>query len=435
MKDLAINGGTPVRKESYQDNVIIDQEEKKLILKVLEDREFSGFVGSKSAEIDQLLKLSSIQSLKSPLTSQRNFLGGFMNRQFEHDIAKMFFVTYAVLVNSATSALVSALGAVNVEPGDEVICTCLSFTATASSIVAAHAVPVFVDISPNNFCMEIEAIEEKITCRTKAIMVVHLWGFTVDMDAIMTIAKKHSLKVIEDASQVIGAKSNGRFAGTIGDVGVFSFNEPKNIQTGEGGVAITNDEHIATRLRLIRNHGEVVTGDDWSKEQLSNIVGMNYRMTSLTAALGVGQLKKLDGINKRRQENTAYLNAELVSTKEHIKLPEFANEHVPHVYPLLYKGGQLGRDEIIKMLIAEGIPVSIGYPRLMYQNHLFLKRIAYGRKHFPWNNSDITYRNGDCPVAEEIMQGTILFGPIFPPNSFHDMDDFVSALNKILKYN
>ncbi len=429
---LAINGGDPLRKKPFKSNVVVGKREKIIINQVLESKEFSRFMGAPSDDIENLLVQKS-SDFDHDEKRYFSFLGGRMVRKFEADFAEKFDVPYAISVNSATSGLSAALGAIGVEPEDEVITTCLSFSATAASILLFNAIPVFVDVDPKTFCMDPFNIEKAITEKTKAILVVHLLGFSADMNSIMKIAKKYNLKVIEDSCQGPLVKFNNKNVGTIGDIGVFSFNEPKNIQTGEGGMVVTHQPELAKRLRLIRNHGESVPDSSWDDSSLINIIGMNYRMTELTAALGIAQLTRLDKLNSYRIENSNYLSDKLKNI-EALCLPDFHNGSVPHVYPIIYneKITEVNRDKILTALKAEGIPVGSGYLRLMYENPLFLRKIAYGSNNYPWTNSKRIYSTGDCPIAEELIKKSFIwFYHIHYPNTKKDMNDVVKSFNKV----
>ena len=192
-----------------------------------------------------------------------------------------------------------AILSVGIRPGDEIICTPFSFTATSAAIVQANAVPIFSDIDLDTFNLDFSKIEKKITKKTKAIMAVHWNGNPGNFDQIVKICKKYNLKLIEDASQSPGILYNNKFLGTHGDVGVFSLNEPKNIMTGEGGIVVTDNEEIAIRGRLIRNHGEAIINKSDKKELKSIVVGYNFRLAEILAEIGIQQvrsLRKLNGI-------------------------------------------------------------------------------------------------------------------------------------------
>ena len=310
MSKLAIFGGTPVRERPFHSSVVIDRQEQELVNQVLQNKEFSRFMGSQTQGIEEQLVLPSLAAEKFE-GQYFTFLGGRMVRRFEAEFSKKFDVPYSISVNSATSGLSAALGAAGIGPGDEVITTCMSFSATATSILLFNSIPVFVDVDMNTFCLNPAQVEQAISPKTKAILVVHLLGNAADMDAIMSIARQYNLIVIEDCAQAPGTKYKGRYVGTIGDAGIFSFQETKNMMTGEGGMVITRDPDLARKMRLIRNHGESIPDDTWSDDSLVNIVGMNFRMTELTAALGIAQLDKLDENNRVRTENACYLVEEV----------------------------------------------------------------------------------------------------------------------------
>ena len=438
MAELAILGGKPVRNRPFFSPVIIDDIEKAYVEKVLEAGELSRFMGSPSKNIKRMLEMPSREAERYE-DQHFSFLGGRMIRKFEADFAKKFNVPYAVSVNSATSGLVTALGAIGAGPGDEVITTALSFNATALSILAFNSVPVFVDVNDKNFCLDPKSVEKAITDKTKAILVVHLLGNAADMDAIMDIAKRRNLKVIEDCAQSPGTRYKEKYAGTIGDIGVFSFQETKNITTGEGGMAITSDPALAKRMRLIRNHGESVPDDSWSCDEVVNIVGMNYRMTELTAAIGIAQLGKLSENNRIRTDNAAFL-AKGLNGLPGISIPGFSKGAIPHIFAVIYdeeKTG-VGRDEVLAALRAEGIPAGSGYVRTMYNNPVFIKKAAYGEQGCPWSchlyKKARTYAMGDCPVAEELIaKKFIWFYHINRPNGISDMEDVLKAFKKVIE--
>lgn len=436
MSKLALLGGEAVRKTSFHSSVVIDEEETQLINQVISNKEFSRFMGSPSPNIDKELVMTSVEA--RTLDSQYfTFLGGKMVRHFEADFAEKFNIPYAITVNSATSGLSTALGAADIGPGDEVITTCMSFNATALSIFLFNSIPVFVDVDPKNYCLDPKKIEEAITEKTKAILVVHLLGYPADMDSILKIAKKHNLIIIEDCAQAPGTKYKGQYVGTLGDFGVFSFQETKNMQTGEGGMVITKNPEFAKKSRLIRNHGESIPDDSWKEDSLVNLVGMNFRMTELTAAMGIAQLKKLDMNNLVRKENTHYLINELKNING-LKCPTFEDEVIPHIVPFLYDSKLTGvkRETVLSALRKEGIQIGSGYLRLMYQNPIFLKKVAYGKKQCPWSchiyDFERNYNNGDCPIAEKLIsEDFIWFYHINRPNGIEDMKDVVEAFKKV----
>lgn len=410
-----------------------------MILECLESNQWSSFKGDTEGwDIKEIGKMPSKEAVQyGPL--EIRFLGGKYVRQLEALFAEKTNTKYAVSANSGTSGLVMALGALNLGPGDEVIVPCMSFNATATSILFFNSIPVFVEVKTDTFCLDPQDVEAKITERTKAILVVHLGGNTANMDAIMALAKKYKIKVIEDCAQAPGVTYRGKPVGSIGHIGVFSFTETKNITCGEGGILITDDPEIAFKARLIRNHGEGVTDESWEEEELVNIIGMNFRLTELQAAIAIPQFLSLQERNKIRKENTAYL---INSLKKYPQLiPPQIEESAGYVcfilkWKYIPSPGMPDRDSLVKALIAEGIPVSRGYSRLMYENPVFSRKIAYGRKGCPYigpcYKGEARYGQGTCPRSEEINKQFIWFKYINPPNTIEDMDDVVAAYEKIL---
>jgi len=430
-------GGLSVRTEPFPPIPYIDEAEEALVLQVLRNRAPSCFVGGPSPDIEELLVMDSAAAAKADL-ADFNFLGGPMVRRLEAHFAERFGVRYAVAVNSATSGLSLALAACGIGPGDEVIVPCMSFTATGTSVLTFNSVPRFVDVSPDNYCMDLAAVEQAITPATRAILVVHLYGYAADMDAIMDLAAQHDLAVIEDCAQSIGTRYRGRLVGTIGDVGVFSLNHPKNITTGEGGLIVTDQPGIARHTRLTRNHGEAVPTEDWEPEQLVNVIGYNMRMTELVAAVGIPQLDKMSENNRVRNENAAYLDHHLTRFPFLTcpTVPEFV-ERIVHICAYEYDQDSAGvsRKLIVQALRAEGIPVGTGYPRLMHENPLFTRLVGYGSNGCPFTCNGRTpppYGRGICPVAEQLAyERLITVSQIHRPCTTDDMDDIVEAFTKV----
>lgn len=442
---LAILGGKPVRKKPFFVEPLIGRDEKKLVNKALKDKNFSRYIGSNSRDLKDILYSKS--SEKQSTKNQFHFLGGPNVRKFSYDVAKKFNVKYVIPVNSATSAISVSIGAAGLEPGDEVIVPGISYTATATAILMFNCIPVFVDICKKTFCIDVEKIEKKITSKTKAIMPVHLVGNLANMKKIMRIAKKFNLKVIEDAAQAPGAKYYGKFAGTIGLAGILSLQQSKNIMTGEGGLILSNNKEFAKRARLLVNHGEVYFDDNSNKEELNNMVGMNLRMTELSAAVGIAQLKKLDKVNKIRINNSKYLeknlkNIEGLEVQQMQKNLNKNIKNIPHIFVIKFNEKKFGfsRDYFITALRSEGIPVGTGYVRPMYMNPMFLKKIAFGTKGCPWNcnlgnksKSEVNYFKGMCPISERLLQNEFLwFYHIAHSSNYSDMEDIIKAIKKVV---
>ncbi len=433
---LALLGGNPVRTRDFPPVPFLDGHEEQIVEKILRSKKLSCHIGSTSSDIENLLSLPSVEAAEAPL-NDFNFLGGPMVRQLEAGFARLAGTSHAIAVNSATSGLSLAIGACRLEPGDEVLTTCMSFSGSAASILTFGNVPRFSDISPENYCIGPREIEKAISPRTRAILVVHLFGYAAEMDSILDLAHKRNIVVIEDCAQALGTQYKGRAAGTMGRMGVYSLNHPKNITSGEGGIVVTNDAALARHIRLTRNHGEVVPDDSWSGEDLVNVVGFNMRMTEITAGIGLVQLDKLQANNSARNENFLLL-ARGIAGIPHLTFRNAAShtDRVVHVCPFEYDQNSAGvsRDLIVRALRAEGIPVGTGYPRLLHMHPMFLRKIAFGRGGWPFClNRDVqNYSRGLCPVAEELAGNRLItFAAVHRPCGEADMKDVADAFQKV----
>lgn len=367
----------------------------------------------------------------------KDFYGGPKVRQFERMAAEYVGVKHAVTVNSWTSGLVAAVGAIGIEPGDEVIVTPWTMSATATAILHWNAIPVFADIDAETYNLDPRSIEKNITPYTKAIVVADIFGQSADMDEIMALAGKYGLKVISDTAQSPGATYKGRFAGTCAHVGGFSLNYHKHIHTGEGGILVTDDDRIAERLQLIRNHAEVVVGDKGVAD-IVNMVGHNFRLGEIECAIGIEQLKKLSGLVKSRQVLAEALTEGLKDLPG-LKTPVVGRDrtHVYYVYPMQLDLGVLGvsRDRICDALNAEGVAVSRRYQNI-HLLPLYQRKIAFGSKGFPWTSDickrDVDYRKGICPAAETLNDKTYLgFGMCVYDLNMQNIAQIVEAFRKV----
>jgi len=373
-------------------------------------------------------------------TWHEDFYGGPKVREFERDCASYFGVKHAVTVNSATSGLIAAVGALGVEPGDEVIVSPWTMCASATAILHWNAIPVFADIESETFNLDPKSVEANITPYTKAIMAVDIFGHSADMDALMAIADKHKLKVISDAAQAPGAFYKGKYAGTLADVGSYSLNYHKHIHTGEGGILVTDDDAICERLQLIRNHAEAVVGGK-GVNNLANMLGYNFRLGEIECAIGIEQLKKLNGLVASRQHSAERLSAGLEGL-EGLRLPTIKPNctHAYYVYPMVVDSDNLGvsRDRICQALIAEGIEGLAPRYVNLHLLPMYQQKIAYGSQGFPWNSGichrDVDYRHGICPVAEELQEKSYLgFAMCLNDLSYDDIDLIVAAFRKVWK--
>ena len=292
-----------------------------------------------------------IEAVKSGWISSK---GKFIE-EFEKEFAKYCGVKYGIATANGTVALHLALKALGIGKGDEVIVPTLTFVATANAVTYCNAKPVFVDSHPEYWCIDPEKIEEKVTKNTRAIIVVHLYGHPCDMDWIMDIAEDKGLYVIEDCAEAHGAEYKGKKVGAFGDIACFSFYGNKIITTGEGGMCLTNNEELAEKMRLLRDHGMSKHKKYWHA-----IVGFNYRMTNLQAAIGVAQLKKLDEFIEKKRQIARWYAKELKELEEKglIKLhPEMHwAKCIYWMYSILIENkAKISRDTLMKRLEEKGI--------------------------------------------------------------------------------
>ena len=282
---------------------------------------------------------------------------GPMVKKFEEEFAKFVEAKHAIAVNSGTAALHMAVVVASVKRGDEVILPSFTFVATAETVVLSGAKPVFVDINPETFNISPAEVEKAITKRTKAIIAVDLYGMPADLKPIREIADKHGLKVIEDAAQAHGAIYNGKPVGAYADVACWSFYASKNMTTGEGGMVTTNDNELAEKLRLTRCHGE-------QQKYMSTLIGHNYRMPEIEAAIGLVQLERLPGFLAMRRENAERLTKKLCKA-ENLQLPkEQPNcRNSWYLYTVRLKGADRAkRDAVVEQLRGKGIGAEVYYP-------------------------------------------------------------------------
>lgn len=421
MSRLAIEGGTPVRAKPFPEYRTIGAEEKAAVAEVLDSGVLSAFLGTWSPE----------------------FLGGPRVRKLEEEWTAYFGVAHAVSMNSATSGLYAALGAAGVGPGDEVIVSPYTMSASAAGPLLYNAIPVFADIDPETFCISAETIRAVITPQTKAIVVVDIFGHPADMDAIMALAAEHGLTVIEDAAQAPGAKIGDRYAGALGHIGVFSLNYHKHIHCGEGSVVVTDDPALAEKLQLIRNHAEAVLQQKpGGGGDLNNMLGFNYRMTEIEAAIASEQLKKLDGLLGSRVERANQLT-ELLSNTRGISTPvvRAGCVHSYYAYALRYDAAVVGvpRSQFAEALRAEGIPIAEGYVAPIYLQPLYQERKLYGGTGSPWNDpahkGSVSYERGICPVTERMhFEELIYTGALHGQLSPADIEDFGEAFHKVANH-
>jgi dTDP-4-amino-4,6-dideoxygalactose transaminase len=409
---LAVHGGQPVRREPFPSAPSVGAEEAAAVQAVMESGVLSRFIASWGPD----------------------FLGGPEVQALEAAWVKRFDVGFAVSVNSATSALYAAVAAVRCGPGDEVIVSPYTMTASATCALVHGAVPVFADIDPATLCLDPDSVRARVTPRTRAIVVVHLLGCAADMDAIMAIANEHGLLVIEDAAQAPGATLDGRPLGTIGDIGVFSLNYHKTIHCGEGGVAVTNDPDLADRLRLVRNHGEVVVGREGAPDH-PDILGFNYRMTEIEAAIARVQLGRLDALTEPRIRHAHRLTeriGRLAGLMPPI-VPEGAR-HAWYLYGLRYDEDATGvpRERVVEAIRAEGVPVAHGYVRPLYLEPYYQRRLGACAFNCSRYAGAVSYDRGLCPVAERMYERELITTDLVHAGlGDADVDDVAAAFEKV----
>jgi len=332
-----------------------------------------------------------IDTAISSVLESGTFILGPNVAAFEEEMAAYLGVRHAVGVASGTDALLLALRAFGIGPGDEIVVPAYTFFATAEAVMQAGATPVFVDIDPKTYCLDAAQLEAKITSRTKGMIPVHLYGHPADMEPILEIAKLRELRVIEDNAQAIGAEYKGRKVGTIGDAGCLSFFPSKNLGGyGDGGMVITNDDEVAECLRMMRTHG-------WRKKYYPERMGYNSRLDELQAAVLRVKLRHLDAWNERRRE-LARQYAELLSGLG-VRLA-YEAPYVKHVYHLYVISVQ-NRDEVQGCLRKQGIDSGVYYPQPLH-----LARPCWS----------LGFSEGDFPFAERASCETLAI-PLYPEMS------------------
>lgn len=402
---LALLGGAPVRssKQPWPAWPVFGQEEEEAVLRVVRSGKWGRLDGKEVG-------------------------------QFEEAFARYHDCRYGIAVVNGSISMRLALLALGIQAGDEVIVPPYTFIATASVVIEANAVPVFADIHPDSLCLDPARVAEAITPRTKAIIVVHLGGQAADMDALMALARSRGIAVIEDAAHAHGGEYKGRKLGSLGDIGSFSFQSSKNLNSGEGGIITTNDENLARLCRSLHNCGRA-EGGVWYGHAL---LGGNNRLTEFQGAILSAQLARLEAQTRRRDENGRYLNERLGRIPGIRPLPRGQGEtiHPYHLYPFLYDAAAwdgIPRAAFLKAVAAEGAPLGSGYTVPLYEQPVFAQK-SFG----PYSaaaagyRADLASNAAACPVTERVCkeQGcwavqSVLLG------TQGDMDDIVNAVEKV----
>jgi len=342
--------------------------------------------------------------------------------QFEQQLAEYCQAPHALCLNSATAGLHTALLSLELQPGDEVITTPLTFVATLNTIVQAGGTPVLADIDPNTLNISVEHVKKSITNRTRAIVPVHFAGLPVDLDPLYELAKTHQLHIVEDAAHAIGAHYKNKVIGSFGHTQVFSFHPNKNMTTGEGGCVVTRDDDMAHQISVLRFHGiSRAAFDRFSKSgtQHYEVVtpGFKYNMLDIQAALGIHQLKRLDDfIAKRTALANRYLDA--FKDKPYFQLPKapnYAHRHAWHLFTPLVNTDYLTRDTFMSALKEKNIGSGLHY----ITPHLY-----------PYYQQTFGFQRGTCPIAEDIGDRIVSL-PLFPDLTIAQQDHVIETINSI----
>ena len=423
---LALFGGKPIRTHPFPPHNVIGKEEKEAACRVIDSGILSRFLGAWHAD----------------------FYGGPEVQAFEREWAHVSGVRYGISVNSCTSGLYAAIGAAGIGPGDEVIVSPFTMAASATAALIFNGVPVFADIDPETYCLSAETIRERLTPRTKAVIVVHIFGQSADMDPIMDLAREHGLTIIEDCAQAPFATYKGRPVGSLGHMGVFSLNYHKHIHTGEGGMVTTSDDALAERVQLIRNHAEAVV-EKKGVTDLVNMIGFNFRLGEIEAAIGRQQLLKGPRLIAERRANVAYLEGRLTGLSG-LSMPKVgpAGNHVYYIHVLDYDAAVTGvpRELMVRALKAElpvtelregeGPLVGMGYVRPLYQLPIFKNMAGYGKTGCPFTcphyEGKVRYDEGMCPNTEKAHFHRVITHELMRPGMTRsDLDDVAAAFHKV----
>ncbi len=401
---LAIDGGKPIREKPFPNYTII-----------LDEKE--------------------IKAVENVLRSGRLRRGPVVE-EYEKRLAEYLGVSDVLVVANGTVALHLAVAALDLSPGDEVICTPYTFVASASVALYQGAIPIFADIDPDYYTLDPQKIEEKISDKTKGIIVVHLAGHPADMDPIKELADHYNLWVIEDTAQALGAKYKQKLAGGIGEVGTFSTVEGKIMATGEGGFCATNDSILAEKMGSLHNF--------YRKHATSNIhqfygIGYNYRATEIQAAIGQVQLDRLEAMLHIRRKNAQYLTNNLRNI-EGVTPPKEASwaEHAYYYYPLRIDPSKITTTitRFKEALNAEGIPISDDKSTpLLHLTDMFTQKKGFGVTQYPYDapyySKSIEYKVGQLPIAEKIYKETFWLTDALPILEISDLDEIIEAVAKV----
>lgn len=370
-----------------------------------------------------IIEEEEIQAVRQVLESGM-LAEGKIAHEFEKKFSEYTGTKYATVTSNGTTALTTALEAMGIQPGDEVITSPFTFIASANSIAILGGIPVFVDIKPDSYNIDPNLIESAITSKTRAIMPVHIFGMPSDMKHIMEIAENHDLLVIEDACQAHGAEIDGKRVGGLGHVGCFSFYATKNILTGEGGMITTDDEELYEKMLMIKNHGRGKEGG-YSHYQ----IGYNNRMMDIVAAIGVTQMKRIDEIIRKRRENAKEYDkffSDFDEIKPQVEDPGFSSGY--HLYAPRFYSDRLTRDEMVSALRNEGVGARPVYALPCHKQNTYLQIQKWRWAKFV---SYPDYSKVSLPISEDI--GARHFDiPVHPSLTDEEKETIQEAFKKIL---
>ncbi len=401
---LAIEGGTPVRRAPLPgiERRAMGDEEIAALTEVVRSGQLGRHGGTKVVELERVF-------------------------------ADYYGMKHAVTVSSGSAAVHTAIATINPEPGDEIITTPCSDFGTVLGILFQNAIPVFADLDPDTFCLDPASVEERITDRTRAIVAVHLFGGLADIDALQAIADRHGIPLIEDCAQAQLSEYHGKLAGTMGTLGCFSLNNTKHLNSGEGGLVVTNDDALARRMRLFADKA-------WPRNEegrYSLFLAQNYRLNEMQAAVTLVGLKRLrDNVDSRRRSVARILGQ--IAGVPGIRIPA-ALPDTKSSYWILHLFVEQGIDanDVAKALSAEGIPFSAKYVTPLYTWPVLRDRQTYGSSGFPFNspytNRPFDYAPGLCPTFEAAREQLILLS-VDEQWSEEDADDVAAAIRKVMAH-
>ncbi len=401
---LAIDGGEPIRTHPFP----------------------SRGPGFGDAEIEQVTEV-----IRSGHLSR---VGGPKTAAVEEKFARLLGVKHALAVTSGTAAIHTAIGTINPNPGDEIITTPVTDMGTIIGIIYQNAIPIFADVVPGGYHLDPESVRRKITPRTKAIIVVHLWGMAADMDAFLEMGREHGIAIIEDCAQAYLTSYRGRLAGTMGDLGCFSMQQSKHLTCGDGGLLVTNRDDLATRARLFADKG-------WDRSSGGRghiFLGLNYRISELQSAVALAQLDKVEGFVSRRRALGDRLTAAISGIPGlHPPADSASSGNTYWFYPvrIVEKEFGMSRDRFVEALTAEGVPAWIwldGKP--IYAYDALREQRTFGDSHHPFDSPYVSqrveYPPGLCPNAEQTLRELVTL-TVHEFYTEQDVDDMAAAIRKV----